>query len=252
VSGSRSLGDCFLIFNILIVAGAVAFMRAKWGSGGWPDSWWTGTQTGDPDLPVGTRSRSLAGTLSRRKSAREALSGFALLRASDPDFDIDGFYKRVAEMFADLQVAAQRRDLSTAAHYIDSEAFAALQARVAAIPRETPIATSKAARIKAVSVRRENDTDLVRVMITAVSDRAGADPVTGSMLSEGDRVRFYAQEHWTLVRTVGARTLPEATIHRCPNCGGPITATTRAECGYCHTRLCDPNRDWVVSEIAGD
>ena len=148
--------------------------------------------------------------------------------------------------------AAERGDLSTAAHYIDSKAFADLQARVGAIPRQTPLASPKAARIKAVAVRRENDTDLVRVMITAVSDSAGADPITGSMLSEGDRVRFYAQEHWTLVRTVGARTLPDATIHRCPNCGGPITATTRAECGYCHTRLCDPNRDWVVSEIAGD
>jgi len=252
VTGSRVLGDCFLIFNLLIVAGAVAFMRAKWGSGGWPNSWWAGTDAGDPDLPVGAPSRSLASTLAKRKSARETLSGFALLRDSDPDFDIDGFYKRVAEMFTDLQAGSERGDLSTAAHYIDSKAFADLQARVGAIPRETPLASPKAARIKAVAVRRENDTDLVRVMITAVSDSAGADPITGSMLSEGDRVRFYAQEHWTLVRTVGARTLPDATIHRCPNCGGPITATTRAECGYCHTRLCDPNRDWVVSEIAGD
>lgn len=252
MTGSRVLGDCFLIVNLLIVAGAVVFFRAKWGSGGWPNSWWTGTDVGDPDLPVGAPSRSLANTRAKRKSARETLSGFALLRESDPDFEVDGFYERVAEMFVDLQSAAERGDLSTAARYIDSKAFADLQARVAATPIETRMASLKAARIKAVSVRRESDTDLVRVMITAVSDSAGTDPITGTLLSEGDRVRFYAQEHWTLVRTVGARTLPETTIHRCPNCGGPITATTRAECGYCHTRLCDPNRDWVVSEIAGE
>lgn len=164
---------------------------------------------------------------------------------------MDGFYARVSEMFADLQKAAVARDLTPAARYIDGKAFAALQQRVTHQERSVAAPAMTIQRLRATSVRRDGDTDVIRVMVTAVSDTTGDDPVTGVPLAEGDSMRWYAQEYWTLVRTVGARTLPDASIYRCPNCGGPITASSRAECAYCATRLCDPNRDWVVGEIAG-
>lgn len=239
------VGDCVLVFNLTLVVVAVAYWRSRGGGGGWL------TGKGDQDTLLDGLKPNTPMT-SKRREERAARSGFALLRESDPVFDIDDFYRRVSEMFADLQAAARGRNLAPTARYIESTAFAELQARVAAIPIESALGDLSIQRVRAVAVRREGDQDLVRVMLTAVSDSAGVDPITGVPLTEGNEVRFYAQEHWTLMRAVGAKTLPDATIYRCPNCGAPITATARAACAYCHTRLCDPNRDWVVSEIAGD
>jgi hypothetical protein len=177
--------------------------------------------------------------------------GFAVIHEDDSDFDVDGFYSRVREMFADLVEAASARDLTSAAHYIEGTAFKALQAQVTEQARTAARPALSIERVRAASVKREGGEDIVRVMLTAAGDAPGIDPITGSELAQGSDDRWFAQEHWTLVRAIGAKTLPDASIHRCPNCGGPITTSTRAECGYCATRLCDPNRDWVVRDIEG-
>jgi len=241
--------------GVLGTLGLIAFIawatQQPWFNSPTPTGWWAGLG----DTSVGADSGAGPAPMPKMKwppaPAPTGRVGFAVIKRTDPEFDIDGFYRRVDEMFDDLQKTAIMRDLAPAAHYIQGVAFKELQARVSALAPQTAAPRLAVVRTRATVVEREGDEDRIRVMVTAASDTAGSDPITGTPLTEGGEARWYAQEYWTLVRNVGARTLPDASIHRCPNCGGPITAATRAECGYCGTRLCDPARDWVVSEIEG-
>jgi hypothetical protein len=56
-------------------------------------------------------------------------------------------------------------------------------------------------------------------------------------------------EYWTLVRKAGAQTKLDATIHKCPNCGGPVTDGNYVKCAYCGTMMNDPALDWVLLRI---
>ena len=108
-------------------------------------------------------------------------------------------------------------------------------------------------KIEPWSVSREGDSDYVKVKITAtvidytVDERTGQ-IVNPSVLGDGKTPKTF-EEFWTLVRKVGAQTKADATIMKCPNCGGPVTDGNFVKCAYCGMMMNDPALDWVLLRI---
>ena len=108
-------------------------------------------------------------------------------------------------------------------------------------------------QIQPVSITREADSDYVKVMITAsvidyTIDERTQQLFNPAVLGDGKTVKTF-DEYWTLVRKVGAQTKLDASIKKCPNCGGPVSDGNYVKCAYCGTMMNDPALDWVLLRI---
>jgi len=182
--------------------------------------------------------------------------GFDAVKADDPDFSEQAFYGRVNEMFLAIQKAWEARNMEPARRFLAEQQFQVLADGVGEYVRNGQINKLDSIhidRVTPVSVTREGDSDYVKVMITAsvidytVDERTGQ-LVNPGVLGDGKTVKTF-DEYWTLVRKVGAVTKTDATIKKCPNCGGPVTDGNYVKCAYCGTMMNDPALDWVLLRI---
>jgi len=161
-------------------------------------------------------------------------AGFGAIRVSDPNFSVEGFKTRVAEMFLALHAAENAGDLTPAKRFLDPALYDRLAAALAGGPatRDAPAVTA-VADVRPTTARHDDGFDLVRA--TVVGTRPGDNPLV---------------EYWELVRLRGATSKPDMTIFKCPNCGAPIDTDDPSRCAYCDTRLvADPSLDWVARRI---
>ncbi len=198
-----------------------------------------------------------AGMYERAAAAAAAASAsFDELKASDPAFSEQLFYGRVNEMFLAIQKAWEARNMEPARRFLSQQQFDVLAGGVGEYVRNGQINKLDSIhidKILPVSVTREGDSDYVKVMITAtvidytVDERTGQ-IVNPDVLGDGKTPKTF-DEFWTLVRKVGAQTKSDATIQKCPNCGGPVTDGNYVKCAYCGTMMNDPALDWVLLRI---
>jgi predicted lipid-binding transport protein (Tim44 family) len=182
--------------------------------------------------------------------------GFDQLKAEDPNFSEQAFYGRVNEMFLAIQKAWEARNMEPARRFLAEQQFTVLADGVGEYVRNGQINKLDSIHIDhvvPVSVTREGDSDYVKVMITAtvidytIDERTGQ-IVNPGVLGDGKTPKTF-DEYWTLVRKVGAQTKSDATIKKCPNCGGPVTDGNYVKCAYCGTMMNDPALDWVLLRI---
>ena len=161
-------------------------------------------------------------------------AGFGAIKDSDPNFSVEGFKARVAEMFLALHAAEKAGDLAPAKRFLDPALYRRLAPTLAGGPATRNAASVTAvADVRPTTARHDDGLDLVRT--TVVGTRPGEQPLV---------------EYWELVRVRGAMSKPEMTIFKCPNCGAPIDTDDPSRCAYCDTRLvADPSLDWVVRRI---
>jgi predicted lipid-binding transport protein (Tim44 family) len=190
------------------------------------------------------------------QTAASAPASFDELKASDPNFSEQLFYGRVNEMFLAVQKAWEARNMEPARRFLSQQQFDVLQGGVGEYVRNGQINKLDSIhidKIMPVSVTREGDSDYVKVMLTAtvidytIDERTGQ-IVNPDVLGDGKTPKTF-DEYWTLVRKVGAQTKSDATIQKCPNCGGPVTDGNYVKCAYCGTMMNDPALDWVLLRI---
>ena len=181
---------------------------------------------------------------------------FEALKANDPGFSEQAFYGRVNEMFLAIQKAWEARNMEPARRFLSEQQFQVLAGGVGEYVRNGQINKLDSIhidRIDPMSVTREGDSDYVKARLTAtvidytVDERTG-EIVNPGVLGDGKTPKTF-EEHWTLVRKVGAQSKSDATIQKCPNCGGPVTDGNYVKCAYCGTMMNDPALDWVLLRI---
>ena len=241
--GGGGLGGGCCTFIVIVVVIIVAYVvikqfLGKGGSGGTP-----GAGAGMPTYPLGG-------------GAPTAPASFDQLKVDDPNFSEQAFYGRVNEMFLAIQKAWEARNMEPARRFLSQEQFQVLADGVGEYVRNGQINKLDSIHIdhvQPVSVTREANSDYVKVMITAsvidytVDERTGQ-IVNPNVLGDGKTLKTF-DEYWTLVRNVGAQTKADATITKCPNCGGPVTDGNYVKCAYCGTMMNDPALDWVLLRI---
>lgn len=239
--------DCigsFIFFLALIAWFAIStWLRTKGLPIGGVDDW------GTSDLPVTTVHHAAPA------QSHHEPEGFASIRQSDPEFETEAFYDHVREMFIEIHKAAAVRDLRPVASFIEPKLLAQIDAH---IHGETDAAQVlqpgelEPVRIAAMSVDRRDGYDIVHVLVQARGPADAADDIVDNPDADGGDVVVKFREYWTLVRAVGAKSQADWSLHKCPNCGGPINTDDRTTCSYCGVRMADPAYDWVVRKIAAD
>ena len=243
LSGGSSSGGgcCTFIFIVIIIVVAyfviTKYFGGKGGGGSGPDFSSISGMGGNPMNPSGPVD-------------------FSQIKADDPDFSEQAFYGRVNEMFLAIQKAWEARNMDPARRFLADEQFQVLADGVGEYVRNGQINKLDSIHIDhvtPVSVTREGQTDYVKTLITAsvidytVDERTGQ-IVNPSVLGDGKTVKTF-DEYWTLERRVGAKTKADATIKKCPNCGGPVTDGNYVKCAYCGMMMNDPALDWVLLRI---
>jgi hypothetical protein len=232
-SGGSGAGCCAFIVIVIIVIAFVVIKQALSKNGG-----------GTPSAPM------------PMPPLDEGPTGFDQLKANDPNFSEQAFLGRVNEMFLAIQKAWEARNMEPARRFLAEQQFQVLADGVGEYVRNGQINKLDSIHIdhvEPVSVTREGDSDYVKVMITAsvidytVDERTG-ELVNPGVLGDGKTVKTF-DEYWTLTRKVGAQTKADATIKKCPNCGGPVTDGNYVKCAYCGTMMNDPALDWVLLRI---
>jgi hypothetical protein len=234
-SSSGGGGCCTGLIIIVIIVVAYIVITKFFGGGG-------GATPGSPSGPVDLGS--------------DAPANFDQLKADDPNFSEQAFYGRTNEMFLAIQKAWEARNMEPARRFLAEQQFQVLADGVGEYVRNGQINKLDSIhidRVTPVSVTREGDSDYVKVLITAsvidytIDERSGQ-IVNPGVLGDGKTVKTF-DEYWTLVRKVGAQTKADATIKKCPNCGGPVTDGNYVKCAYCGTMMNDPALDWVLLRI---
>ena len=240
-SGGGSGGCCGFIFLVIIIVVAFAVIQALKKKGVIPDNL-------DPD--------AMAAMFEGMQSTPAAAASFDALKASDPNFSEQLFYGRVNEMFLAIQKAWEARNMEPARRFLSQAQFDVLAGGIGEYVRNGQINKLDSIHIDKISpasVTREGDSDYVKVMITATVIDYTIDERSGQILNPGvlgdGKTPKTFDEYWTLVRKVGAATKSDATIHKCPNCGGPVTDGNYVKCAYCGTMMNDPALDWVLLRI---
>ena len=236
--GGGGVGCCgFLIFIVIVIIVLVVINNMRKGGGPGPGAGAGGMPSSIDAPPSGPVA-------------------FDELRANDPNFSEQAFYGRVNEMFLAIQKAWEARNMEPARRFLAEQQFQVLADGIGEYVRNGQINKLDSIHIDhvdPVSVSREGDSDYVKVMITAtvidytVDERTGQ-IVNPGVLGDGKTPKTF-DEYWTLVRKVGAQTKSDATIKKCPNCGGPVTDGNYVKCAYCGTMMNDPALDWVLLRI---
>jgi hypothetical protein len=239
VGGAGALGGCCTVLFIIVVVIAIYMIFGRFFK---PSG--TPGESG-PQMPIDPSSFGSVQT-----------ADFGTLKADDPNFSEQQFYGRVNEMFLAIQKAWEARNMEPARRFLSQEQFQVLEEGVGEYVRNGQVNKLDSIhidKITPVSVSREGNSDYVKVMITAsvidytVDERTGQ-LVNPAVLGDGKTVKTF-DEYWTLVRKVGAQTKSDATIKKCPNCGGPVTDGNYVKCAYCGTMMNDPALDWVLLRI---
>ena len=232
-------GCCAFIFIVIVIIVAYIIITRFFKGGG------SGGAAGIPSMPIAPLG-----------DVASAPTSFDQLKADDPNFSEQAFYGRVNEMFLAIQKAWEARNMEPARRFLSQEQFQVLADGVGEYVRNGQINKLDSIHIdhvQPVSVTREGGSDYVKVMITAsvidytVDERTGQ-LVNPGLLGDGKTLKTF-DEYWTLVRKVGAQSKTDATITKCPNCGGPVTDGNYVKCAYCGTMMNDPALDWVLLRI---
>jgi len=241
--GGSSGGCCTFIIIVIVIVVVFAFIQSMKKKGINPDEL-ANTLAGFGEMAQGGMGVA-AGPVS-----------FDTLKASDPNFSEQEFYGRVNEMFLAIQKAWEARNMEPARRFLSQPQYEVLEGGVGEYVRNGTINKLDSIhidKITPVTVTREGEKDYVKVMITAtvidytVDERSGQ-IVNPGVLGDGKTPKTF-DEYWTLVRNVGAQTKSDASIKKCPNCGGPVTDGNYVKCAYCGQMMNDPALDWVLLRI---
>jgi len=242
ISGnSGGFGGCFgAIIVIVVILAIVVYVIIKGRNGGGGDS-----GGGLPPDSSGAIPPAPGGDL------------FAEIKAGDPNFNEEMFFGRVNEMFVAIQYAWMARNLEPVRRFLADQQFTVLnnsvQTDYVQKGQINKLDNVHITQMSPVEVTKMGEYDSVKMLIEAacidytVDERTG-ELVNPSELGDGKTPTTF-QEYWTFMRKGGVQSKMDASIQKCPNCGGPVTDGNYVKCAYCGVQLNDPTLDWVLMRI---
>ena len=235
--GCCGSGFIVVIVLVFVIVWVIISMRKGGGSGGDSGGGASFTPPADGQMPPG--------------------DPFSEIKAADPNFNTEMFYGRVNEMFVAIQYAWMNRNLETVRRFLSDQQFSVLnnsvQTDYVAKGQINKLDNIHVDHMEPVEVVKQGDYDSVKILITAtcidytVDERAG-ELINPKELGDGKTPSTF-REFWTFMRKSGVQSKMDATITKCPNCGGPVTDGNYVKCAYCGVQMNDPTLDWVLMRI---
>jgi hypothetical protein len=238
-SGTPWSGCCGTIVIIVVIFAIVVYVviKGKSGGGGGAGGMPSDDSPAIPPAPQGDL--------------------FAEIKAGDPNFNEEMFFGRVNEMFVAIQYAWMARNLEPVRRFLADQQFTVLnnsvQTDYVQKGQINKLDNVHITQMWPVEVTKMGEYDSVKMLIEAacidytVDERTG-EIVNPSELGDGKTPTTF-QEYWTFMRKGGVQSKMDASIQKCPNCGGPVTDGNYVKCSYCGVQLNDPTLDWVLMRI---
>jgi hypothetical protein len=182
---------------------------------------------------------------------------FAEIKAADPNFNEQMFFGRVNEMFVAIQYAWMNRNLEPVRRFLADQQFSVLnnsvQTDYVAKGQINKLDNIHITQMWPVEVTKQGEYDSVKMLIEAAGIDYTVDERTGELINPAElgdgKTPTTFQEYWTFMRKSGVQSKMDASIQKCPNCGGPVTDGNYVKCSYCGVQLNDPTLDWVLMRI---
>ena len=238
-SGGSSGGCCGTIVIIVVILAVVVYVIIKGKSGG-----------------GGSGGATLA-DISAAIPEVEQGDLFAEIKAADPNFNEQMFFGRVNEMFVAIQYAWMARNLEPVRRFLADQQFTVLnnsvQTDYVQKGQINKLDNVHITQMSPVEVVKMGEYDSVKMLIEAACIDYTVDERTGEIVNPGElgdgKTATTFQEYWTFMRKAGVQSKMDASIQKCPNCGGPVTDGNYVKCSYCGVQLNDPTLDWVLMRI---
>lgn len=193
------------------------------------DEAWAGLNTDIAPAPVRPDTRR------RFTSIPEALR---LLRADDDEFSSVLFEDFLHALYVQAHILRGQGKLERLAPYAGDEAMSVLRAAAA-----ESVSTVIVGAMTIEDVR--GDEKARRVVIRVRFTTNYTERVEGADQS------YYAEELWTLSRSLDVRSRPpeRARVIDCPSCGAPLEQLVAGTCRYCGVATPNGDHDWRVDRI---
>ena len=209
--------------------------------------------------------RGTRGTRARKKGSRvpegatrtdaSMLMTVQDYRQLDPAFDEAAIREKLAGLYADLQHAWTRKDLTGVRRSLTDAFYAQMDRQLASYRdgnRTNHVDDITVELVAVQGFRRQGSMDHMIVAVTARIVDYTVDDSTGRVIGGTDRKHIRMEYEWELVRRAGAVTGgPDATVVTCPNCGAPVSINATARCPYCDSVITVDAADWAIMGIKG-
>ncbi|MFL5243521.1 MAG: Tim44 domain-containing protein [Gemmataceae bacterium] len=241
--GGSSGGD---IFNLVVLLFRLVELNFEYPIVGFPIDliivgvivWISYNQRQNQDVGNYSSQRAAAAETARRSAGLdEEIEG---LRRHDPNFSPILFTDFAYALYARVQEARGRKDLTNYGPYLYAKVIEQLQQGAEDLKSITGVIVG-AFRIQTVS-------DSTRPMISILVEFETNYTETQK---NGTTTTWYNKENWTFLRKrdVLSRPPDKITAIHCPKCGGALEQNPDGTCKHCGVKVIGGDFDWYVSRI---
>jgi predicted lipid-binding transport protein (Tim44 family) len=205
-------------------------------------------------LGASTFARTGTGAMTLGKPAwRPGLpAAFDVIRAQDPDFEIETFLQRAEMTFFLVKRGMQKNDPAAVRPYLNDAVFTIVSRYLGQMKGQHRHALFESLNVRAVHLENADcnpQGQVIQVHFDLVYRLKTFDDSNHVVSDEGGDGRH--GERWTFTRAAAARTSTNGnvTASRCPACGAELRLNLDGTCSHCRASVTNGTVDWVVADV---
>jgi len=191
--------------------------------------------------------------VSGNSAARPRLPGaIDVIRAQDPDFDMETFLQRAELTFFLVKRGMQRNEPAAVRPYLNDAVFGDVSRYMGQMKDQHRHALYESLNVRAVHLENADCSaqgQSIQVHFDLVYRLKTFDDSSRIVADERGDGRH--AERWTFVRAAAARTPTsgDVTASRCPACGAELRLDLDGTCAHCRASVTNGAVDWVVADV---
>jgi predicted lipid-binding transport protein (Tim44 family) len=175
-----------------------------------------------------------------------------VIRAQDPDFELETFLQRAEMTFFLVKRGMQKNDPAAVRPYLNDAVFVAVSQYMGQMQGQHRHTLFESLNVRAVHLENADCSaqgQAIQVHFDLVYRLKTFDDSNHVVADEGGDGRH--GERWTFARAAAARTPAngDVTASRCPACGAELRLNLDGTCSHCRASVTNGTVDWVVSDV---